>query len=406
MAHSNFLTFDFDPVRVMEKISLIKTTERKMEYIADLLSVYKQVDEKWRIVLREHPEGLVWEKTEEYADILGIYPEYDLVIETSYNLIHEWPSWVVPKLETLFDVLQIRSNHDSSVVLERKISWDRLSELVYFDLNLYMEELDEIKDSTERLHAYEALRDYCLAGIKKGTLILIHPKSGKEVYPEKRKYKAIADILLKDYIDPVINKLKLSPYLKSRRKGEEPEVSPTYPGKLKWRGDDESLARLLELLHQNELIKIEYAYLGGLAAGHFMDSYEQDFHVSRVQKYFPRSNLIEDITIEGKIQWNSEQSTLIFLIHSLIRQKLLSHRIEHYSRLITTHFINGEKEYKGGSLQSVKSKMKKEPTQTEGEKAKYEEKPLATPDNEAGRTVNHIILSVLKEQSKRMRNRL
>jgi hypothetical protein len=34
MANSNFLTFDFDPVRVMEKISLIKTNERKMEYIA------------------------------------------------------------------------------------------------------------------------------------------------------------------------------------------------------------------------------------------------------------------------------------------------------------------------------------------------------------------------------------
>ena len=406
MAHSNFLTFDFDPARVMEKIKLIKTTERKMEYIADLLSVYKQVDEKWRKVLLNHPEGLVWEKTEEYADLLGIYPEYDLVIETSYNLINEWPSWVVPKLETLFDVLQIRSNNDSDVALERKISWDRLSELVYFDVKLYMEELDQIKDITERLHAYEALRDYCLAGIKKGTLILLHPKTGKEVYPEKRKYKAIADILFKEYIDPVINKLKLSPYLKAKRRGEEPEVSPTYPGKLKWMGDGESLTRLLELLHQHELIKTEYAYLAGLAAGHFMDSYEQDFHVSRVREYFSRSNLIEDTTIEGKIQWDSEQSILIFLIHSLIRQKLLSHRIEHYSRLITTHFISGEKEYKGGSLQTVKSKMKKEPTHSEGKEANDEENPLAAPDNEEGRTANQVILTVLKEQSKRRRDRL
>jgi len=59
MAHSNFLTFDFDPGRVFEEIERIDNPERQFNYINDLISIYKEIKPKWREVLQNHPKGLI-----------------------------------------------------------------------------------------------------------------------------------------------------------------------------------------------------------------------------------------------------------------------------------------------------------------------------------------------------------
>jgi len=145
-------------------------------------------------------------------------------------------------------------------------------------------------------------------------------------------------------------------YIDSKRRGDNPTVSPTSVGPIKWLTDEASLVKLLQLLLKNSYINSKYADLCRIASGHFIDAYNQSFTYERLRKHFDHPESIEDKTITTKIQWNHTEAMIIYLIVQLIERRIIQHRMDQYGHIIEKHFRNKKgNDFKASQTQKVKA---------------------------------------------------
>jgi len=354
MAHSNFLTFDFEPGRVFQEIEYIDDLERRFNFINDLISIYKEIKPKWRKVLQNHPKGLIREKTEEYAEILRITPDYDKVIETSYNIMNAWPQWVLPKLNTYKTVIKIRHVPDT-LSYNYEIFKKEEIESHALDIAYIKREFDKIQNLEERLYKYEQYIEIVFEFLRKGTLVLIDPNTGNHIQPKANHYQAECNRIIEEHLYPIVHSLKLMIYLDSKRRGDIPTVSPTEIGPIKWLADDTKLVELFQLLLRYSLINVKYADLFGIISGHFIDAYNQAYTYDYLKNYFDHPDSIEDNSITSKIHWQQTEAMLIYLIDRLIHWKIIQHKPDNYAYIIEKHFKNK----KGANFKALQSQKVK-----------------------------------------------
>jgi hypothetical protein len=240
--------------------------------------------------------------------------------------------------------------------MRREIIQEEDLDSLALDVNYIKRELDQIQDLEARLDAYELFIEKAFENIRKGTLVLLDPNTGTQVHPQANHYKDECNRIISEHLSSIVDSLKLLIYLDYKRKGENPEISPTSVGPIKWLADDASLVRLLQLLLKHNYINSKYADLCGIASGHFIDAYNQPFTNERLRKHFDHPESIEDKTITTKIQWNHTEAMIIYLIVQLIDRRIIQHRMDQYAHIIEEHFRNKKgNDFKSAQTQKVKA---------------------------------------------------
>jgi hypothetical protein len=374
MQQGNWKTFGFSRTKTIEHVDAVEDQERRAAEIIDILTIYRNVDQKWRQALRDAPNGLQKSNTDEYAEVLGCPPDFDAIAAASFQILTVWPVQTVPLLESILGII---GSEAESTQLLRIQDWENLSQRYYFDIRRVRTELERIEQTDAKIQALKDVRSAVVENGRSGALIVVDPTTGNPVQSEEEDaYDRVVEMALKDYLDPELFKLETMPYVAARKKKEQPTHNPHMKGAIKWRKSLPALVTLLEELLSRGLVAAEYHELAYLLVYHFCDKWEFPYSVEEALPHFsmtPRMDSSEQPE-QDSIVWIGDLVPLCQLVYDLIHKGYVSNNEDDYKSLITTHFVNGTGgSFNEGSLRSTKAKVVK--------LRKEEEETGFTPEN-------------------------
>lgn len=352
---------------LVREIEAIPSLHEKIGFLQFQVETYQEMASSWRKATDPIAGNIPRDRVLEFAELLGCEPDYQTVIDHAYSILYQWPRQILPHVATLARSLTLLAEEASEHGYSHPFTAADLEQLTdTYLFNVRAVFTDEMKAAPvrRRLAYLEELQKDLISLVTKGRLIITDPDTGVELPPGEKSQRAFVLEYLRSTLGPMIQECRQVIIFEEAGTKIDHRYAYDLDDHILWRESPRKLVRLLEVLIEEDLIRISPSAIPSVVQNHFVDETYNRFYPSEISSLIAQPIGVYTDFGDTPIPWAGTEGLLAILVSELDDFDFIDCPADtkgnlRYGELIQMHFVNRKgSPFKKGQVHNAMQNVK------------------------------------------------